>query len=128
MNMDPQATHGFWADLCRDDLSAHQADFTVIGIPYDGGASARRGANLAPERMRFWSHHLTPFTEDRTPLSGITIRDAGDLHVQDASRDFERIRRQVASLPNTPILLGGDHSVTIPIFQGQRQKYAGRRL
>jgi arginase len=34
----------------------------------------------------------------------------------------------VATLPNVPILLGGDHSVTIPIFQGQRERFAGKRL
>jgi arginase family enzyme len=27
-----------------------------------------------------------------------------------------------------PILLGGDHSVTIPIFQGQRERYKDSRL
>ncbi|HEX8991219.1 MAG TPA: agmatinase [Anaerolineales bacterium] len=126
--MDPMATHGLWADLCRDDISAAEADFTVIGIPYDGGASARRGASLAPERLRFWSQHLTPFTEDRTRLGEILIHDAGDIPVQDASRDFGLIRERVANLPGIPILLGGDHSVTIPIFQGQRQKYANKRL
>ncbi len=128
MSMDPEATHGLWGDLCREDIGAAQADFTVIGIPYDGGASARKGTRLAPERLRFWSHHLTPFTEDRTRLGQVRMHDAGDIQVQDASRDFEWIREQVATLPSTPILLGGDHSVTIPIFQGQRQKYANRRL
>jgi agmatinase len=126
--MDPVATHGLWADLCHDGLSPAEADFTVIGIPYDGGASARKGARLGPERMRFWSHHLTPFSEDRTRLAGIRICDLGDMHVSDPALDFEPIRQRVAGLPNVPILLGGDHSVTIPIFEGQRQRYVGQRL
>ena len=126
--MDPLATHGLWADLCRDGLSPAEADFTVIGIPYDGGASARKGARLGPERMRFWSQHLTPFSEDRTRLGNIRICDLGDIKVDEVERDFDRIRQRLASLPNIPILLGGDHSVTIPIFQGQRQRYAKQRL
>lgn len=126
--MDPMATHGLWADLCRDDISPAQADFTVIGIPYDGSASARKGARLGPERIRFWSQHTTPFSENRTRLGAIRICDLGDIEVSDLVRDFERVRERVAGLPSTPILLGGDHSVTIPILQGQRQRYAGQRL
>jgi agmatinase len=126
--MDPLATHGLWADLYRPELSPAEAQFTVIGIPYDGGASARKGAHFAPQRIRFWSQHLTPFSEDRTRLGNITICDVGDMEAANPEREFEHIRDQVASLPSIPILLGGDHSVTIPIFEGQRKKYAGRRL
>ncbi len=126
--MDPAATHGLWADLCRDDVSPAEADFTVIGIPYDGGASARKGARFAPERIRFWSQQMTPFSERRTRLAGIRIHDAGDIQVEDARRDFGQVRKRVATLPSVPILLGGDHSVTIPIFEGQREKYRGKRL
>ncbi len=104
------------------------ADLTIIGIPYDGLASARKGASKGPERIRFWSQHMTPFSEDRTRLRGTRVCDLGDLQVVDADRDFEEIRRQVASLPNIPIILGGDHSVTIPVFHGQRDKHKNQRL
>lgn len=128
--MDPMATHGLWADLCRDDITPTEADFTVIGIPSDGGASARKGARLGPERMRFWSQHLTPFSEDRTRLSAVRVCDLGDIEIEENEADFELVRQRIASLPAStiPIMLGGDHSVTIPIFQGQRERYAGKRL
>ncbi len=126
--MDPAPTHGLWADLCRDDATPANSDFTVIGIPFDGLASARKGARLGPERMRFWSRHLTPFSENRTRLAQIRICDLGNMQVIDPGRDFAAIQQRVATLPNTPIFLGGDHSVTIPIFEGQRQRYAGKRL
>ena len=72
---------------------------------------------------------MTPFSEDRTRLDGLTVCDAGDLPIARPARDFERVAQNVASLPQgIPILLGGDHSVTIPIFQGQRQRFAGKRL
>jgi agmatinase len=125
---DPAATHGLWADLCPENILPEEADYSVIGIPFDGEASARTGAAMGPERLRFWSHHLTPFSEDRTRLSGIRMADLGDMLVQDAARDFAAVRKRVAALTNIPILLGGDHSVTIPIFEGQRQRYAGKRL
>lgn len=125
---DPAATHGLWADLHRPEMTPAQADITVIGIPYDGAASARKGARQAPERIRFWSQHMTPFSEDRTRLKSIRVCDLGDIEVTDQVRDFDVIRRKVAALPNIPILIGGDHSVTIPIFQGQRDRFKGKRL
>jgi agmatinase len=125
---DPPVTHGLWADLHRSDVSPEEADFTVIGIPYDEAASARRGARLAPQRIRFWSQHTTPFTEDRTPLKGIRICDLGDMEVRDQARDFQAIRRKVAALPKIPIFLGGDHSITIPIFEGQLDRFRDKKL
>ncbi|HLF74061.1 MAG TPA: agmatinase [Anaerolineales bacterium] len=126
--MDPASTHGLWADLHRPDLSPAEADFTVIGVPYDGAACARKGAALGPERIRFWSTHLTPYSEDRVRLGDIRVRDLGDIPVTDQQRDFEIVRDKVASLPNVPIVLGGDHSISIPVFQAQRERYRDQRL
>ncbi len=142
--MDPSPTHGLWADLYRPNLSPAESDFSVIGIPYDGAACARKGAARAPERIRFWSTHLTPFSEDRTRLEGLRVCDLGDIEITQPARDpstdpslrsglwppagFERVRAKIAALRSTPIVLGGDHSVTIPVFQGQRARFAGKRL
>lgn len=126
--MDPASTHGLWADLSQANFTSAASDFTVIGVPYDGAACARKGAAFAPERLRFWSTHLTPFSEDRTRLSGIRICDQGDIPISDQVRDFDRVRKTVAALPNVPIMLGGDHSISIPIFQAQRERYKDQRL
>ena len=126
--MDPASTHGLWADLSQTDFTPADSDFTVIGVPYDGAACARKGAALGPERIRFWSTHLTPFSEDRTRLGGMRISDQGDIPISDQVRDFERIRETVAALPNVPIVLGGDHSISIPVFQAQRERYKDQRL
>lgn len=127
--MTPEGPHGLWGDLHVPGASPGQTDFTVIGLPFDGLASARKGAALAPERIRFWSHHVTPYSEDRTRLADLTVCDAGDLPIVRPESDFERVAHYLANLPaGIPILLGGDHSVTIPIFQGQRQRFANQRL
>ena len=126
--MDPASTHGLWADLSRSDFTPADSDFTVIGVPYDGAACARKGAALAPERLRFWSTHLTPFSEDRTRLGDIRIADLGDIPITDQARDFESVCHKVATLANIPIVLGGDHSISIPVFEAQRQRYQDQRL
>ena len=126
--MDPASTHGRWADLHRENFTPADSDFTVIGVPYDGAACARKGAALGPERIRFWSTHLTPFSEDRTRLGEVRICDLGDIPISDQARDFELVREKVATLPNVPIVLGGDHSISIPVFQAQRERYKDQRL
>jgi agmatinase len=123
-----EGTHGLWGDLHRPGLTPEQADFSIFGIPFDGLASARKGAALAPERLRFWSRHLTPFSEDRTRLRDLTIADLGDIEIRHPETDFNLVLKRVATLPNIPIVLGGDHSVTIPILQGQRERYKDQRL
>ncbi len=125
---DPVATHGLWADLHDAEITPAQADLTIIGIPYDGLASARKGARLAPERLRFWSHHMTPFSEDRTRLKTLQVCDLGDMQVTEPERDFEAIQKRIASLPSIPVVLGGDHSIAIPVFRGQCQRFRDRRL
>jgi agmatinase len=120
--------HKMWGDLHRPDLTPEQTDFSIIGIPFDGLASARKGAASAPERIRYWSHHVTPFSEDRTRLKDLTVCDLGDINITLPESDFELVRQRVQTLPNIPILIGGDHSVTIPILQGQRLRYKDQRL
>lgn len=125
---DPASTHGLWADLYRPDFKPTDADFTVIGVPYDGAACARKGAALAPERLRFWSTHLTPFSEDRTRLRDIRICDLGDVPINNQARDFPMVYKKVSATPNVPIILGGDHSISIPVFEAQCERYKGERL
>jgi len=125
---DPASTHGLWADLHRPDLSVADADFSIIGVPYDGAASSRKGAALAPERIRFWSTHLTPFSEDRTKLGDIRIADLGDIPIVNQELDFGLIRKKIMNMPNVPIVLGGDHSISIPVLQAQRERFAGQKL
>ena len=126
--MDPAPTHGLWADLCQADFSPADSDFTVIGVPYDGAASARKGTALGPERLRFWSTHLTPYSEDRTRLGSIRISDLGDIPITDQARDFESLCKKIAGLPNVPIVLGGDHSISIPVLEAQCERYKEQRL
>lgn len=125
---DPVPTHGRWADLHRPDSTPADSDFTILGVPYDGSAGARKGAALAPERLRFWSTHLTPFSEDRIRLGELRVCDLGDISIDDPARDFRSVREKLAALPNVPIVLGGDHSISIPVFEAQRERYKDQRL
>jgi len=121
-----EGTHKLWADMSSND--SKNADFTIIGVPFDGMSSCRKSAALAPERIRHYSKHLTPFSEDRIDLRKIKIFDAGDIIINDAEKDFELITKKVMDVKNFPIILGGDHSISIPIFKAVTEKYKGKKI
>ena len=108
-----EGTHGFWGDLHVPNSTPEQTDFTILGIPFDGLASARKGAALAPERIRYWSRHVTPFSEDRTRLADMTVCDVGDISFADPASGFPDVAHFIAGLNNIPIILGGDHSLAL---------------
>src|SRR3977135_4343850 len=73
-----------WGGLAGNPLEG--ADVVVAGIPYDGSAVYRKGAALAPMRMREFSALMPPVTEDARPLDGLKVHDLGDL---DAGPEIE---------------------------------------
>src|SRR2546428_4554888 len=61
-------------------------DVVVAGIAYDGSAVYRKGAALAPQRIRQLSAAMPPVTEEGHLLTGLRVQDIGDL---DAGGDIQ---------------------------------------
>ncbi|MDR5709794.1 MAG: agmatinase [Armatimonadota bacterium] len=91
----------------------------ILGVPYDGTQSYRRGAAQGPEAIRAASWSLETYSPEwkRDLQAHLTVADLGDLSVAglDPSAMVEAVARAVASLDaNTaPVLLGGDHTLTL---------------
>lgn len=105
-------------------------DFAIIGVPFDTGASWRVGCRFAPSAIRNISGLLWPYDARRRMnlfdhVSGV---DYGDLPVIPgyAQQSFEAISRglePVTSRQVVPILLGGDHSITLPCLRAVAQAH-----
>ena len=117
-----EGTHALWADLAVDRPAPGKKTVTVFGVPFDGMASARKGAALAPSALREWSRHLTPFTEDRTDLRVLQVVDMGDVTVLDPITDYSKIEKLVSGMATPIFAVGGDHSISIPILRGLLQQ------
>ena len=106
--------------------SPESADVVVAGIPYDGSAVYRKGAALAPQRIRSLSAAMPPVTEDGRLLTGLQVADLGDL---DAGLDIEtgwsKAAEQLARVPPQALLtvLGGDHCTVISTLSAQVKRH-----
>ena len=113
-----------WAGLAGNPIDT--ADIVVAGIPYDGSAVYRKGAALAPVRMRDLSAVMPPVTEDARPLDGLKVHDMGDL---DAGAEIEsgwsNVAERLAGMPATALLtvLGGDHCTAIATLAAQAKRH-----
>jgi agmatinase len=96
----------------------------LIGLPTDSHSSFLRGAAAAPAAIRaaLGSDHGNLAAEHGLELgTDIIVEDKGDLALEEAPGDFDRIRDAVAAAARdgaVPISLGGDHMVSYPAVAG----------
>lgn len=99
----------------------------LIGLPSDANSSFRRGTASAPARIRaaLASAHGNGAAENGFEIGReIILDDAGDLplanHIAANAADDVRIEAAVAAAAargDAPLLLGGDHAVTLPVVR-----------
>jgi len=95
-------------------------DFVVLGVPFDTAASNRTGQRYGPQHIRNFSVLLRPYNPDMdidifAYCSGV---DYGDVDVVPGNvlRTYDRIVEELRPLLKKdiiPILMGGDHSITL---------------
>lgn len=111
-----EPTHpGAWSGLESTDPSA---EIGVLGVPFDGASSFRKGSSFAPQRIRELTPHIAPATEEGMPLSGLRIYDYGDVPIDlNWQQYFSTVEKRATTVLRHPfsLFLGGDHSVTIPL-------------
>ncbi|HEY6116998.1 MAG TPA: arginase family protein [Candidatus Dormibacteraeota bacterium] len=113
-----------WAGLA----TAGPADVTVAGIPYDGSAVYRRGAALAPQRIRQLSAAMPPVTEEGHLLAGLSVQDIGDLEIgTEIEGGWMGPMQSLAAVPPDSFLtvLGGDHCTVIATLAAQTRRHPG---
>jgi agmatinase len=98
---------------------------TLLGIPYDGSSSFQRGAAGGPAALRaaLASGSSNSANEDERDALAL-LEDAGDLSLEGVTDPRPLIEARVDALLTagaTPLLLGGDHSITWPIVRAVRR-------
>jgi len=89
-------------------------DYILFGAPLDETTSHRRGTRFGPGAIRRESRHLDTYSV-RTGLDwgDLSLADIGDVDCPDVPRALEGITATVDSFDGFPVLLGGEHTVTL---------------
>jgi agmatinase len=110
--------------------TTENVDFVVIGVPFDTAASNRTGQRYGPQHIRNFSVLLRPYNPDMNInifdyCSGV---DYGDIDVipGNALRTYDNMVKQLIPILErdiTPIIMGGDHSITLGNLRAFYQKF-----
>lgn len=105
-------------------------DFLIMGVPFDTAASNRTGQRYGPQSIRDFSVLLRPYNPDQDInifdyCSGI---DYGDVDVIPGNvlKTYDQITEKLAPILDKgiiPIMMGGDHSITLGHLRAFAKKY-----
>jgi agmatinase len=111
---------------CPHVTDLADVDVAVVGAPFDTATSYRSGARFGPEAIRAASMLLRPYEPvlGVEVFPGLSVVDRGDLDLTpgNAERTTEQIAGglgEVVAGGIVPILLGGDHLVTVGALRAQ---------
>lgn len=113
------------------DSTVDEADVVLVGVPFDGTACFRPGARFGPQGIRFWSDVLETYSRIfDADLEDLKLADAGDLQVlsadwQRASVKIHRVVKDFLQLGTVPILMGGEHLITLPAVEASAELFPG---
>ncbi len=116
-----------WGGLVVNE-ARDEVDIVIAGIAYDGSAVYRKGAALAPARIRQLSAVMPPVTEDGRALTRLRVKDIGDLDPgPDIAAGWLSPADRLSGIPPSAFLtvLGGDHSIAIATLSAQERRHPG---
>ncbi|MEH7374554.1 agmatinase, partial [Neobacillus drentensis] len=110
------------------DINQLDADVAVIGVPNDMGTQWKSGARMGPRGLRegstLYSFGLNGAYDIEKDITYLGPRwkvvDCGDVDMvhgdmMQCHENTEEAIRKIVSKGAMPVVLGGDHSITIPV-------------
>ena len=111
------------------DATFEEAKIVLFGAPFDSTTSFRPGARFGSAAMRHESFGLETYSpyQDRD-LTDCAVFDSGDLELcfgssEVAIADIEARARKILDARKLPILLGGEHLVTLGSVRAVLEKF-----
>ncbi len=109
-----------------DALSDYDdAEYVIFGVPFDNTSSFRRGSRLSPNSIRYAYNNLESYEVNyNVNLLDYNICDLGDLPVYEdvnyVLSDVETVTDMIFHDNKIPIMLGGEHSITVGAIRNLR--------
>ena len=111
------------------DAEYEDASLVLFGAPFDSTTSYRPGTRYGSSAIRHESFGLetySPYQDE--DLTDYAVFDAGDLELcfgsaEAALADIEATAKEILTDNKLPLLLGGEHLVTLGSFRATLEKY-----
>ncbi len=110
--------------------SAAGLDAAFIGVPLDIGTSHRPGTRFGPRQIRAESALLRPYNmaTGAAPFDALQVADLGDVPINTYSLEksvaiITAFYREVLATGCTPLTLGGDHTIALPILRAVAERH-----
>jgi agmatinase len=108
----------------------HGLDVAIVGVPFDGGTSYRPGARLGPREVRAQSSLIRPYSyfQKVAPFDVLNVADVGDVDAPPVSIEkcYEAVEARIGAIADAkarPIVIGGDHSISLPILRALAKRH-----
>lgn len=117
-----------FGDFTPEEMRYEGAEIAILPVPYDGTSTWIKGADRGPEALLDASYNLEFYdieTETEVYRRGIaTLEPVVEASSPEAMAD-EVERRMTAILDDGkfPVLIGGEHSVSIGAFRAMARRY-----
>ena len=111
------------------DSDYDHAHMVLYGAPFDSTTSFRPGARVGPSSMRHESFGLETYSPyQNADLTDCAVFDSGDLELcfgraESALQDIEARAAEILEDGKFPLLLGGEHLVTLGAVRAMVKKY-----
>lgn len=111
------------------DASYEESKIVLFGAPFDSTTSFRPGARFGSAAMRHESFGLETYSPyQNKELTDYAIFDSGDIELcfgssQKALQDIESRCQQILDDEKFPLLIGGEHLVTLGSMRAVVKKY-----
>jgi agmatinase len=98
--------------------SFEEAEYVILGVPFDVTSTYRSGARFAPLAIREASLNIEGYSfRTGMDVEDLKIHDLGDLHVTgDAELTLGRlalVAHDLFEAEKVPVLIGGEHTITL---------------
>ncbi len=116
------------------DSEYEDSKIVIFGAPFDSTTSYRPGTRFASSAMRNESFGIETYSpyQDKD-LTDINVFDAGDLELrfgspESALDDIENMTSKILSDEKMPLMIGGEHLVTLGSVRAAVKKYPYLRI
>lgn len=107
--------------------SFDEAEYIILGVPFDFTSTYRTGARFGPNAIREASLNIETYSfRTGLDLEDLRLHDLGNLHVSaNAEQTMVRLGQVVKEIlehDKKPVVIGGEHTITFGVLKGLGSK------